>query len=323
MTQGESSNQQFPSTQSTKVSRPSRGHVTSPNVQQARPENDYRQTIQPASPAHRQSSTGFFGTNEHAPQQTYPALQPQGYRESAANYASQKYGLDTVPNAAAHQYGLEPVPATHGWNMRQTTNHPDQLARQYEYQDQVAAGQRADGIQNPVYGHPQHPVHGYPPTQPYMPPQGHFHGYLQGTPQDQKVGQYIQQPYHATSGIHNPRYLSQYQNHSPIANGQENIPNQPPITQAPRAESQHLLVSIIQQLQQLGVISFPGQPSNSTQGQNRVHFGHQQTCPQHGDRLINTSCLQHGHHAITAQKILGTWLSEGSANPSMPCDCIP
>lgn len=89
---------------------------------------------------------------------------------------------------------------------------------------------------------------------------------------------------------------------------------QRPSAQAPAAEKQESLVSIIQQLKQLGVISLPGQQNNDIQDSKKRFSSHRQTCPQNEDKPVNPACLKHGEHAQAAQRALVQWQFGGSAD---------
>lgn len=276
--------------------------------------------------ASRQPSAGlsYFGDNQDASRETHPVSRPQGHQEPTAGFAAQHFSSNHLQNPAAHQYGLGPIPATNGHNMPQSIAHSNQFADPLAFHEQIASGQRAGSGSYPVYNYPSQPMQGYPDARALRPPQGQLHYPQANAPQGPQNGPFPQQPqYRNISGPLEPRVPSQYEHTGQMAPIQGNMLSQvgrPSTAPVPAAENPQSLISIIQQLKDLGVISVPGQ-DNNPKGRKKTASGHRQTCPQNGDKPVNPACLKHGDHAQSAQQHLATWMTGG--NPDLGMSYAP
>jgi hypothetical protein len=111
-----------------------------------------------------------------------------------------------------------------------------------------------------------------------------------------------------------------------LAHVQDKKPAKHPVVEAPAKENEHSIISVIKQLQELGVINLPGQ-----QGDDKKKK--EPPCPQHGDEPINPHCPS--HFVDQAGQILGQWLIAGDTDKGVPkhiesllgrnfaCSCTP
>lgn len=159
----------------------------------------------------------------------------------------------------------------------------------------------------------------FPEAQAFRPPQAQTHFPATNAPQGPQNGQIPIQPYRNMSGSFDQRFPSQYEQTGQAAQTQGRMPNhvgRPSQAPVAAAENPQSLISIIQQLKDLGVISVPGQ-DNNPRGRRKTASGHRLTCPQNGDRTVNPSCLKHGDHAQSAQQHFATWMTGGNPDPGM------
>lgn len=297
---------------------------TSPALRPAITKTENRQPIQQAAPANRTSSGGFsfFGDNHDGPQQTNLAHRPRdSHREPTAQSVGQTYSSNHPQNPAANQYGFGPNPATYSHNMAQPAIQPNTFSSQPTLPGQMTSGQQNGNGPWSVNNYPQQPMHGFPEAQAFRPPQAQPHFPQASVPQGPQSGQLPLQPYRSISGPFDHQVPSQHGQTNQFAPIQRKLPDQvgrpspAPVSAAVNPQS---LISIIQQLKDLGVISIPGQ-DKSPKARRKTASGHRLTCPQNGDRPVNPTCLKHGDHAKSAQQHFATWMTGGNPDLGMSC----
>ncbi|KAE9981221.1 hypothetical protein EG327_006289 [Venturia inaequalis] len=295
-------------------------HNTSPVAPHAMSGLGIQQPSQQAVPANGSSnrSISFFGDHGDAIQQTYLAPRPQEHREPTAEFVAHTFNSNQPHNPTANQFDLGAVPATYGHNMPQPANLQDPFSSQPTLPGRMGSGQQTGNGPWSVNNYPQQAIQGFPESHtlrlPQTQPRFHQTNALQGP----HNGQFPLQPYRNTSGPFDHRDPSQYEQNFRAAPTQGKIPNQvdrPSPAPVPAAENPQSLISIIQQLKDLGFISIPGQ-DNNPRGRKKTTSGHRQACPQNGDRAVNPTCLKHGDHAQSAQQHFATWMSGGNPDPA-------